>query len=304
MTTKEQFDTFLSNLKVDNSETISSRYKEITKKLNQRFRDTDSETANSLQVGSYGRYTGIKGISDLDMLYIMPSNLWDEYDKKPDLLLAHTRDALKQRYPTSDITYDTLVVVVKFKDFKFEVQPVFEDNQQEDGVPVYKFPHTGNGGSYKTTKPRHELNEMRRFKNEYGNAHRYLCKIMRAWKDNVGQVMGGLLLDTLAYNYMKNDEDIAKSTLSTFDIVCRDFFAFLKDQPEQEIYKALGSGQNVKVKRQFQNKAKQAYKLAVAAIEAESVEDKHDKWREIFGNKFPKATTSDTTTNYIKIQIK
>ncbi len=72
MTTSTSFSTFLNNIKVDKSNNINSRYKEITKKLNRTFRDTDSETANSLQVGSYGRYTGIKGISDLDMLYIMP----------------------------------------------------------------------------------------------------------------------------------------------------------------------------------------------------------------------------------------
>ncbi len=74
MTTAEAFSTFLDNIKVSSEQAklIRNRYNEITKKLNKTFRDTDSETANSLRVGSYGRYTGIKGISDLDMLYIMP----------------------------------------------------------------------------------------------------------------------------------------------------------------------------------------------------------------------------------------
>eukprot|EP01042_Synura_sphagnicola_P020855 gene20855-26488_t len=60
------FKALLSNLAVDNADTISLRYGEITCALNQEFRDTDSKTANSLQVGSYGRWTAIKGISDLD----------------------------------------------------------------------------------------------------------------------------------------------------------------------------------------------------------------------------------------------
>ena len=64
MTTSQAFDKFLANIKVDNYDIISSCYKEITKKLNKTFRDTESETDNCLQVGSYGRYTGIKGISD------------------------------------------------------------------------------------------------------------------------------------------------------------------------------------------------------------------------------------------------
>ena len=61
MTTAEAFSTFLDNIKVcsEQAKLIRNRYNEITKKLNKTFRDTDSETANSLRVGSYGRYTGI-----------------------------------------------------------------------------------------------------------------------------------------------------------------------------------------------------------------------------------------------------
>ena len=62
MSVADMFEGFLDNLKVDNSEQVSLRYGEVTKSLNQKFRDSDSTTANSLQVGSYGRYTGIKGI--------------------------------------------------------------------------------------------------------------------------------------------------------------------------------------------------------------------------------------------------
>lgn len=73
MSISEDFKTFLDNIKIDNAETISSRYGEVTAALNKVFRDTESKTANSLQVGSYGRWTAIKGISDLDMIYVMPA---------------------------------------------------------------------------------------------------------------------------------------------------------------------------------------------------------------------------------------
>ena len=87
MNTAKAFEKLLSNIVLDNNEQLSNRYKEITKKLNRKFRDTDSEIDNSLQVGSYGRYTGIKGISDLDMIYIMPKNLWNTYKNEPGKLL-------------------------------------------------------------------------------------------------------------------------------------------------------------------------------------------------------------------------
>lgn len=37
MTINQSFETFLANIKVDNSEKVSTRYKEITKKLNKTF---------------------------------------------------------------------------------------------------------------------------------------------------------------------------------------------------------------------------------------------------------------------------
>ena len=55
---------------------ISKRYKTITKAINQGFWDSDSETAHSRYVGSYGRGTAIEA-SDLDVLFELPD---DEYD--------------------------------------------------------------------------------------------------------------------------------------------------------------------------------------------------------------------------------
>lgn len=112
MSINTMFEKFLGNLKVDSADQISLRYGEITKVLNQKFRDSESTTTNTLQVGSYGRYTGIKGISDLDMLYIMPESEWINYkDGKQTQLLNGVRDAIT-RYPTTDVRVDRLVVTV------------------------------------------------------------------------------------------------------------------------------------------------------------------------------------------------
>ena len=72
MTISEMFAEFLDALKIDNADQISLRYGDITSSLNKNFTESESKTANSLQVGSYGRWTAIKGISDIDMLYVMP----------------------------------------------------------------------------------------------------------------------------------------------------------------------------------------------------------------------------------------
>lgn len=287
MTVAESFSKFLDNIKVDNYEKISQRYKEITKKLNKTYRDTDSEVANSLQVGSYGRYTGIKGISDLDMLYIMPQGKWDTYKDSPKNLLADTRDAIQERYPTTSVHYDRLVVVVEFTDFKFEVQPVFEEQDSDGTHTNYKYPDSVKD-CYKITKPKQEQEAMTDFKRDHGTHHRYLCKMMREWKNTVGVAMGGLLLDTLTYNFLNEREDLDNIGYSSFDIMCRDFLKYLKDQPKQDHYQALGSNQDVKVKHPFRTKAGESYSVAKKACEAEDDTERNDLWREVFGTEFPK----------------
>jgi tRNA nucleotidyltransferase (CCA-adding enzyme) len=123
----DTFKLFIDNLALDNDDVISLRYGEITSALNNKFRATDSKCANCLQVGSYGRWTAIKGVSDLDMLYIVPQSKWETYkDNKQSKLLADAKDAIKDRYPTTEVYVDRLVVRVLYKDFHVEVQPVFE----------------------------------------------------------------------------------------------------------------------------------------------------------------------------------
>jgi tRNA nucleotidyltransferase (CCA-adding enzyme) len=180
------FQDFLSNIKVANEEQITLRYQEITCALNKKFRDTESKTSNQLQVGSYGRWTAIKGISDLDMLYIMPSSKWEDYKNGgQSKLLKDTKDAILARYPRTTVFVDRLVVCVQYTNFHVEVQPVFK---QEDGS--YKYPDTKNGGSWKITKPQAELDEMQNMNNAKNRNLRRLCKMARAWKNKHGVSMG------------------------------------------------------------------------------------------------------------------
>lgn len=287
MTKSQAFNEFLDNIKIDNSENISKRYNEITKKLNKTFRETDSETANCLQVGSYGRYTGIKGISDLDMLYIMPANKWEDYKNEPSKLLRKVRDVLQERYPTTDVKVDRLVVDVKFINFMFEVQPVFEEIDGDD--VNYKYPDT-KIGTYKITKPRQEQAEVTTFKNEHGDTHRLLCKMVRSWKNNVGVGLGGLLVDTLTHRFLSNHSEYDFAGMSKFDEMCRDFFEYLRNEVKHDHYQALGSGQDVKVKHPFRSKAKKAYDKAKDAVDEDNNSKRNDMWREIFGRQFPKAS--------------
>ena len=98
--------------------------------------------------------------------------------------------------------------------------------------------------------------------------------------------MGGLLIDTLAYNFLKSTEAYDDKSFSDYACLSRDFFEYLYKLPEQTEYAALGSKQRVKVKKKFQKKAKKAYNLCLEAIDAENQSCANDKWKKIYGRPF------------------
>lgn len=283
MTVSDMFSSFIDNLAITNAETISMRYGELTSALNKKFRDTESKTDNTLQVGSFGRKTGIDGISDLDMLYIMPKTKWDTYkDSKQVRLLQDVKAAILDRYPRSDVRVDRLVVTVTYTDFHVEVQPVFE---QDDGS--FKYPDTKGSGSWPITKPRLEMAEIAEMDGKKNANLRRLCKMVRSWKNKHGVGMGGLLIDTLAYNFLKSTDDFDTKSYGCYDRMSRDFFGYLSELDEQDYYAALGSGQRVKVRKKFQRRAKKAHKLCLEAINAAETKSANEKWKKIYGRPFP-----------------
>jgi hypothetical protein len=289
----DDFKTLFSNIAIDNETTIASRYGEVTRALNLQFRDTDSRTANTLQVGSYGRWTGIKGISDLDMLYIMPSGLWEKYKDKPYQLLRDTADAISDRYPTTEVYPDTLVVVVKYQNFKIEVQPVFEDEQG------FWYPYTRGTSAYRLTKPRDELSATRKVDGDKNGNLRRLAKMARAWKNKHGVAMGGLLIDTLAHNFLVGRSTYDKTSFGSCGEMMRDFLSYLADQPKQDRYAALGSGQHVKVHKAFQGKAKKGLELANKALDAGEDAKSNNRWRKLFGRAYPLSDTVEIKKAYV-----
>lgn len=287
---------FLNNIKVERGDIICDRYKAITKCLNKYFRETDSETANSLQVGSYGRWTGIKGISDLDMIYIMPKTEWETYKDDQYKILSDVRKALLVTYPKSDIKVDKLVVDLCFSDnTKFEIQPVFEV-EDKNGDINYKYPDTYDK-LWKITKPKQEQEEMKTTNKDKNDNLRKLCKMLRAWKNANGVVMCGLLTDTLAYNYISSTKDYDDKSYGSYDSLSKKFFEFLKNEPKKDYYLALGSKQHVKVKHSFKKKAKEAFEISTKAYNETDNDEKQQKWKQLYGKNFPsvkKESTNDS----------
>ncbi len=285
----EWFSSFCGNIQVQQRDDISSRYRSITRRLNTDFWDTTSDTAHSLYVGSYGRNTAID-FSDIDMTMELPNALYFKYDKYvtngQSALLQAVKTSIDRTYPSTNLRADGQVIQVTFWDgINFEVVPVFLND-----AGSYTFPDANNGGRWRTTNPRPEVAAIKNRNAVCNNNLVPLCRMMRSWKDKWSVPIGGLLIDTLAYQFIENYEYRDKSYLY-YDWMCRDFFDWMARQDaQQEYWKAPGSGQYVYGKGLFQNKARRCHNIAITAIEyagkGQEWAAKRD-WRDIFGTAYP-----------------
>ena len=289
MTVSTDFKYLLNSLQIKNQGQISKRYGSVTRALNLKFRDLDSKTQYSKQVGSYGRKSGTNGISDLDMLYILPDSEWERFKLQQSYLLQVVRSAIKTVYPNTTIRGDGQVVVVTFKDkVEFEVCPVF---RQSDGR--YKYPDSNNGGSWRVCNPDAELTEFKSL-NEIRHGHlRRLAKMVRAWKNRNNIVMSGFLIDTLCYRFFQKRTDYDLKGFSSYDQLSLDFFSYLENLGDQEFYRSFGSNSKVTVKKPFHKHAKNARIICKSAISATSESANRNEWKKLYGRPFPNNSTDN-----------
>lgn len=284
------FQTFCSTLKVSKEEDISRRYHAITKRLNTDFWQTDSDVSHALYVGSYGRNTAVDSVSDIDMLFQLPYSTYQQYSayqtNGPSALLQAVRASIMKTYAVTKVGADGQVILVPFDDgITFEVVPAFVNDDNS-----YTYPDATGGGAWRITNPRAEIDAIR-LRNNACNANLVeLCRMLRSWKNKWSVPIGGLLIDTLAYQFIETWPYRDKSFLY-YDWMSRDCFKWMADQDEnQEYWRAPGSGSYVYGKGLFQYKAKRCYNLSMEAIaHAEKQEEwaAKTKWREIYGTAFP-----------------
>ena len=287
MTLNDAFLEFDLKIKMANLDDIRKHTRVITKKLNQYYYDLDDENKHKLIVGSVGRKTCINSKSDIDFAFILPDLEFKKYDNRigngQSNLLADVRKVLIDRFPFTTINADGQVIDIRFNDCLVELLPAFE---QSDGS--FKHVDTNNGGSWKTTKPRLEINLCNTFSDKC-NQFRTMCRIMRAWKHENGVKINGLLLDTFVYNSLNKSMFLCKSD-SNFNFYDA-FYSILKyisnEDKSKAYWLAMGSNQYIYNKDKYNFIAK----ASKAIDELDNCDDYSSKWsmtKTLLGSKFPK----------------
>ena len=297
MTTASLFNQFIKNIHINNSDEISENYKKVTKALNDYYYASDNDSNNCYQIGSYGRRTGIHGISDLDMAFELPRSIYDKFNdyssSEQSSLLQDVKKALQEVYEDDKVKADGQIVAVNLDGFRIEVLPTFYLDKDHNGnldKDIYTYPDSNDGGSWKKTKPKKEIRTTRELNEEcIDNTYRHLCRMIRAWKNNVGINFSGLWIDTLVYNFFVSHAEHKNSSYKNYASLVKDFFKYLYDQyeisPDKKIWRAPGSNQVVHGSWQGHRKIKKAYQLCLEALEDEEIAN--ENWSKVFGVSFP-----------------
>jgi hypothetical protein len=287
----EWFQTFCGNLRIgtDKRSSIAYRTGRIAGQLNADLRGLDSKTSYRFYVGSYGRSTAIPSVSDVDLLYELPNELYSRFNSHSgngqSALLAHVRASIQNTYSVTEIGSDGQVVVLRFDDgVKFEVLPAFLNT--EGG---YTFADTNNGGSWRACKPKQEMTAFSVRNTECNGNLVELARMARAWRDQNNVSMSGMLIDTLAYQFIDSWAYKDKSYVY-FDWMTRDFFAFLAGQDSAKTYWTAPGSSSWVYGSGFQYRARQAELRTIEAIGYQ--EQSYDYsakqlYRGIYGTDFP-----------------
>lgn len=122
--------------------------------------------------------------------------------------------------------------------------------------------------------------------------------MIREWKNYQGFIFGGLLIDSLVYDFMKENASYKYTGYYGYLDLLKNLFSYLKDKnPEQSYWYALGSNQKVynSGKGVFVSEAEKAYDKIVYLNQ--SSEDANAILRELFGKRFPKSEAENKAFN-------
>lgn len=285
----DKFRLFINNLRIDNPQVISERCREISSILNQHYWNLKSDTRNLHYLGSYGRETAIKGLTNINVLFLLPYQVYQKYEKGPgntqEALLNEVREVLSETFPDAFINEEKYLLLPFEDGMKIEIIPGFISPRKNHII----YPDAQEG-QWQTFNPIREIEVINEYNYKYGGKVRHLARMTRAWK-MVHQVpIPGMLIDTLVMIFMDEWEG-NQSSFSYYGKMVMDFMEYLAGLKNEQLHwYAKGSNRKIERQEDFGAPANIAYKKINQALELEAKGESYNAnkiWKEIFGRSFP-----------------
>lgn len=286
MHVRERFRHFLNNISLTDGQLNDGRVKikGIVRCLNNHYWGINSDSANYMLVGSWGKQTCIRPPRDIDILFLLPSSVHQRFSQRSgnmqSQLLQEVKDVLAITYTTTRMRGDGQVVVVPFNSFKVEVVPAF---RLQNGQAIIC--DSNNNGRYKTIDPIAEIesfNDASLLSN--GNA-RDLVRMLKCWQTEGNVPLKSFQLERLSVEFTEKWKYKGEDYF-WYDWMVRDFFAFLRTKANGSIFQP-GTYEPIFLGNDWFTKAEKAHKLAMQACVYEK--NSNDTlanmyWKEIFGS--------------------
>lgn len=286
---RRRFTRLLGNLAVTSTQRDDAATKRagVCACLNRSYFGTSSETANCVVIGSWGKQTHVRPPRDVDIIFLLPSNVYHRFAKRSgnrqSQLLQEIKEVLFQRYSQTTMQADRQVVVVPFNSTSIEVAPGFRCT---DGSIIVC--DTKHGGGYKTSTAEAEAHELIDSDTRWNGNTRALIRMLKQWQYECNVPLKSFQIERLAIEFM----DVWRHSIYDefwYDWMVRDFFAYLIARPSGTL-RMPGTFESVALGSDWLSYAKFAYFHACRACDYER--DNFEllagqTWQKIFGVAVP-----------------
>ncbi|QQG42455.1 MAG: hypothetical protein HYW15_03020 [Candidatus Giovannonibacteria bacterium] len=283
MSIQEQFEKFYENIQLTPSqkEDAKTKYTGICKKLHDHYYpNVEYDGSSKLLIGSHGKQTHIRPARDVDVIFIMPPEKFEQHDDNQSngqsQLLQDVKKVLEEKYPDTPIRAFGKVVVVEFSDTKHNVEllPAWEN---ADGTFI--IPNSENGGSWEQWDPRSEIQKIQDSDSRTGRT-KALIRMIKKWSENCTAELKSYQIENKVLDFFANDEFSDKE----YSILVRDFFDyFYKTTNDEGLQNHLSTVLNRATKAcDFEKETK--------------LEKAVEEWIKIFKDDFPATLEKSTTT--------
>lgn len=289
MKVNERFDKLLVNLKLtqDQIDDGIRKHSGVRNCLNQAYWGENSDSAHSMLIGSWGKHTRIRPPRDIDILFELPSSVYERFQQrsgnKQSQLLQEVKDVLLTKYVNTAIKGDGPVVVVPFSSYAVEVAPAFRLQNGQYWICI-----TTNGGSYKTVDPDAEIAAIKASDMATNGNSRALIRMMKRWQEECEVPLKSFWIELLVTDFLTSYEYKDKSTVY-YDWLTRDFLTFLVGRAWMSVF-VPGTYEVICLGTDWKSKAETARDRAIKACEYEAADKNYEagtEWQKIFGTFIP-----------------
>jgi hypothetical protein len=285
-----RFSQFLDNIRLSDTQIsagVSCR-ESVVRCLNSAYYATSSVSANSLGVGSWGKFTRIRPPRDVDVLFRLPDETYHRFQQRTgnrqSQLLQEVAGHLRRTYPSTDVRGDGPIVFVPFSAFNVEVIPAFRLTNGQ-----YYICMTGNGGRYKTADYDAEIKHIADSDTATKKNTRALIRMIKCWQGYCSVEIKSFWIELTAVTFLGQWQYADKSTIY-YDWMVRDYLNYLVNQKNSYVL-APGTSEVMFLGERWESKASSALFRAKKACEYEGDAQPYnagDEWQKIFGPDMPR----------------